>query len=88
MVAEPLETRGARLTEGLKQSLHIAPAVKTQHALKVKCPRLSNTPIAVTSSQIKAALPERFDPYFILERHILTVTNDQRFYKLPQLSRV
>jgi len=86
-MGEPLETRGVGLTEGLKQPLHIAPAVRTQHALKFRCPRLLNTLISVTSAQTKAALSDRFNPHFIFERHILTVTSDQRFYKLPQLSR-
>ena len=52
VVGEPLETRGVGLTEGLKQSLHIAPTVRTQQALEFKCLRLADTLIAVTSSQI------------------------------------
>ena len=83
-MGKPLETRSAGLTEGLKQSLHIAPTVWIQHALELKFPRLANTLIAVTSSQIQAAIPYRSDPFFIVERHMLTVASDQRFYKLPQ----
>ena len=85
-MGEPLKTRGLGLTEGLKQSLHVAPAVRTQHARKLKSSRLANTLIAGPTSQVKAALPDRFDPRLILNHHILTVTTDPRFYKLPQLS--
>jgi hypothetical protein len=87
-VGEPLETRSLGLTEGLKQSLHVAPAIRTQHTLKLKRTGFANTLIAGTSSQVKAATPDRFDPHFILERSILTDTSDKRFYKLPQLSRL
>jgi len=84
-VGEPLET-GGFFTKGLKQSLDVAPAVRTQHALKIKCSRLANTLIAVPSSQIKAAATDRFDPHFILKLHNLKVTIDQGFYKVLQSS--
>jgi hypothetical protein len=85
-MGEPLETRGLGLTEGLKQSLNVAAAVRTQHALKLKCSRMVNTLIAGPLSQTKAATLDRFDPHFILQRHILTETRCKRFYQLPQLS--
>ena len=86
-MGEPLETGSLGFTEGRKQSLDVAPAVRTQHALRLKCSLWANTLVVVPSSQIKAATSDRFDPLFILECHILTVTSDQRFYKLPQSLR-
>jgi hypothetical protein len=85
-VREPLETRRIGVTERVKQSLYIPPAVGTQYALKVERLDLTNALISFASLQSKAASGNRFDPHFILERHTLAVTGDERSYKLPKLS--
>ncbi len=65
----------------------IAPTVGTQDALKLKSLRWENSLIVISSSQNEATFPDRFDPLFILEHHIFTITSDKRFYKLPQALR-
>jgi hypothetical protein len=73
-MGEPLETRSAGLTEGFKQSFDVPPALLSQHALEGTGWRWAHTLIAVTSLQIEGAFGNRFDPRFIVQCHIFSVT--------------
>lgn len=76
-MGEPLETRRVGLGEWLQQSFYIAPAVRSQHALKPKRLHLANTLIASTYAEVQAAAGDRLNPRFVVERYILPHTSDQ-----------